>query len=450
MTTSSKYILDTSREFALYSAMHRAIPFASDGLKDSQRIALWVAKNKDVVKVSALNGAMAESNLYVHGDASGTISLLAAPFLNNVPFFEGHGAFGTRSDTYPNSAPRYVSVKRSKAAEAFLYNDPDILEMVENYDGSNVMPSTFLPIIPTTLLNGISGTAVGWSTDILPHSLSDLIKATIEALDRKPLTKLKPTYSYTKCAIKALEENVWQISGAVEFVDSSTIRVVELPPELPLEKFREKLDILEENRKIQGYTDNSSKEINVLVKFKRGSVQKEFVDSYLDILKLRARKTERIVVIDFNMTGIHQYPNPESFVEAFVEWRFGHYVRRYENLLKVESKDLIFWKGVKACFDYGLLESLTAAGQPIANKKAVVAQIVRVTEMDKLALEDDHIDRIASFPTYRWTKEEYDDVIKKIAELEKNILYYKDLLANPVKIRGIFKSEVKALEKLKV
>ncbi len=445
MEKTSTYILNTSRDYALYVASHRAIPSAADGLKDSQRIALWLMRNRaDKIKVSALNGDMSGSNLYVHGDAAGTISLLAAPYLNNVTFLEPHGAFGTRVDPYSIGAPRYVSVKKSKAAEALLYRDMDVIELMENYDGSNMQPVTFLPIIPTVLLNGISGIAVGWSTDILPHSLPDLVRATIQAIEQKPITKIKPNYSYTKCSYKELGPNVWEISGCVEFVDSSSVRVTELPPELPLEKFRERLDALEEEGKIKDYSDNSSENIDVLVKFSRGTVKKENIDSYIDTLKLRARKTERIVVIDFNGKRIKQYTSPEELVLAFVDWRFGHYIRRYENMLKNDSYELIFWKGVKACFDDEMVKDLTS----LKNKKEVVARIDKAGGVYGLKLDTAHLDKIATFPTYRWTLDEYQDVLKKIAELEDNVKTYKDLLSHPDKIRTIFKTEVKALEKL--
>jgi DNA gyrase/topoisomerase IV subunit A len=79
---SSEYILDISRDYSLYVCSSRAIPSIADGLKDAQRKAMWLLRNKnEKIKTISLSGELISSNLYLHGDASasGAISLLAAP-----------------------------------------------------------------------------------------------------------------------------------------------------------------------------------------------------------------------------------------------------------------------------------------------------------------------------------------------------------------------------------
>jgi hypothetical protein len=88
-------------------------------------------------------------------------------------------------------------VKRSKAAEAFLYTDLPNVPLVKNYDGSNMQPEHFLPLIPTVLLNGIVGVAVGFSTAILPRALKDVVKATQDVLEGREPKFLMPTW--TQC-----------------------------------------------------------------------------------------------------------------------------------------------------------------------------------------------------------------------------------------------------------
>jgi len=149
--SSSEYIRRTSREYGLYTLDHRAIPALTDGLKSSQRIALWLLRNRpEKIKTIALAGQMIASELYLHGDvsAANTISMLAGPYCNNRPLVNGVGAFGTRANPTSFAAPRYTSVKRSNIATNILYTDLDIVPMVENHDGSNQMPGTFLPLLP--------------------------------------------------------------------------------------------------------------------------------------------------------------------------------------------------------------------------------------------------------------------------------------------------------------
>ena len=196
--SSSQYILDTSREYSIYVCSDRAIPYATDGLKDVQRKALWLMRNKgDKIKTVSLAGEMISSELYVHGDASAgeAVSMLAAPYLNNIPLIEGIGAFGTRVAPKDGiGAPRYTYVKKSKITQELVYADLDIVSLKENYSGQ-LEPKTFLPLIPLLLLNGVSGIAVGWSTDILPRKPSDIIDACISALDGKEIPEIQPYFT---------------------------------------------------------------------------------------------------------------------------------------------------------------------------------------------------------------------------------------------------------------
>ena len=181
MTDTTTFIKDSSREYSIYVCQSRGIPSISDGLKDAQRKALDVIKPiGDKIKTISLAGLMISSNRYLHGDAAAcdTISLMAAPYCNNVPLLSGIGAFGTRVGPDDWGAPRYTYVKKNSFTESLVFQDYDIVPMKENYDGSVLEPRHFLPLIPLVLLNGVSGIAVGWSTEILPHSLSGLIDAT--------------------------------------------------------------------------------------------------------------------------------------------------------------------------------------------------------------------------------------------------------------------------------
>lgn len=441
---SSDYILESSREYAIYVCDQRAIPLVSDGLKSGQRKALWIIRNKnDKIKTISLSGEMISSGLYVHGDQSAaqTISMMAGPFCNNLPFLNGIGSFGTKVNPQAFGAPRYTYVKKNKAAEEILFKDLDIVPMKENYDGSVLEPVSFLPIIPTILLNGISGIAVGWSTEILPYDLKDIIKATTEAIKGKNITKLIPSYSYLDIKGKNIEGNSWEFIGKFIRKDTSTLVITALPPDLSLEKFKERLDTLEENDVINDYTDNSSENIEIEIKLKRGSLVKITDEQIIEMFKLRTRKTERIITIDFSGNSIKQYNSPEELIIAFVNWRFGYYIKRYEKLLNDSKNELIYWVGLKKCFEKNLPNKILKA----SNKAEVLKIIFNIDN----ALTDAYQEKIASLPTYRWNAEYYQEVLKKIEEIENNIKNYEDLLSNPHKIKDIFCSEVNNLLKIK-
>lgn len=444
-SSTTNFIKDTSRDYSIYVCQSRGIPCVSDGLKDAQRKALFVMKSQnEKIKTISLAGKLISENIYLHGDAAAcdTISLMAAPYCNNIPLLNGVGAFGTRVGPNDWGAPRYTYVKKSTFTDTLIYQDYDIIPLKENYDGSVMEPKHFLPLIPLVLLNGISGIAVGWSTEILPRSLEDLIDATLAAIDeKKKLPSLLPKYEYLRTQVKSLGDNQFEFTGKVE-IDGSSVIVTELPPDLSLEKFKARLNKMEDEEQIQTYIDRSTKEIHVEVRFKRGSINDWTVENAIDFLKLKSKNTERLVVLDYDGNNIKQYESAQELVRNFVEWRLGFYTVRYKKMISDSTYQLNWNLALKACYDQGLPAFLPKA----KNKNEILEKIKTITQ--KITIDDDQKDRISSLPSYRWAKDAYDDVVNKIAELKTTIAEYNKILSDPLKLRSIYRQEVAALKKL--
>ena len=448
--TPSNFILRDSREYAIYVCSTRAIPFVPDGLKNGQRIALWLLRNRaEKLKTFALSGQMGFERLYVHGEvsANNAINLLAAPYKNNVPLIEGLGQFGSRTAPVDGiGAPRYTDVRRSKAAEAFLYRDLDLVPLEDNYDGSNKQPVHLLPIIPTVLLNGVSGVAVGWSTEILPRSLKSLIAATQEALAGKDVKQLVPHFERYDLGVKSTGTNQWEFTGKVTILDTSTVQITELPPGEKIENFRSKLIKMEEADTIAGFTDRSTDCIDITVKFKRGAIKAWTVDQAVKFFKLHEKVTERIVVIDWNRDGIKTYKTAEELVVDFVAWRLNWYTKRFEKKVKDTSYELTYWLALEALFKAGFTKRLGT----FADRSAVEADVTGVVTKAKIKLDDAQLDRVVNLPTYRWTKEFEAKIGEKIAELKANIFEYEAILASPSKLKDVYNGELEELKKLKL
>lgn len=446
--TSSNYIKDTSREYSIYVCENRAIPKVTDGLKDAQRKALWLIRNKaEKIKTVSLAGEMISSGLYLHGDASaaGAISMLAAPFVNNVPLLQGIGTFGTRTSPVEGiGAPRYTYVKRDAILSNIMLTDLDIVPLKDNYDGSTKEPLHFLPLLPTVLLNGVSGIAVGWSTEILRRKFSDLVEACVDSLDGKAIKQLVPHYERYSVKVDHLEGNSWEMSGRASIEDTSTIHVTELPPDLTLGKFKERLNTLEDDGKINSYVDRSTKTIDITIKMARGSVAGWDEAKAIDFLKLKQKKSERIVVVDWNSQSIRQYDSAEEVVKEFVKWRLGWYAVRYEYMKAEDEYALNFLYAIKACFDAKLPSKLSG----FKNREELDEAVRKITA--KLPLDKSQHDRIVSLPTYRWTADVYAENNTKITDLEDRIKQYEATLNDPKKLKKIYRDELVALGKLKL
>jgi DNA gyrase/topoisomerase IV subunit A len=451
MTETSDYLLDSSREYAIYVCNHRAIPSVSDGLKNGQRMALWVLRNRaEKMKTFALTGMLGAEKLFVHGEAScnNAISLLAAPYRNNHCLIEGLGQFGSRiaPDGDGIGAPRYTEVRRSAAAQAFLYHDLDLVPLIDNYDGSNKQPEHFLPIIPVVLLNGVSGVAVGWSTDILPRSLKSIVEATKAALMGTPLPALVPYYAKYNITVKSTgKPNQWEYSGRATILDSSTIKITEIPPGMPIENFRKHLIEMEDNDEIMGFSDRSTEFIDITVKMKRGSVKDWTEQKAIDFFKIKEKTTERIVVIDWSGNSIRTYSSPEELVVDFVKWRLGWYTTRFKKLVRDNSYELQYWYALRALFVKNFVSLLGT----FANKNAVEIAVKEITNADNITIDVSQLEKIVNLPTYRWANDFALEIDKKIAELETNIANYKDTLASPEKLRQVYYDEIDALKGVK-
>lgn len=461
---STQFIKDTSREYSIYVCQNRGIPSIADGLKDAQRKILNVIKPvNEKIKTISLTGMLISSNTYNHGDAaaSDAISMMAAPYCNNLPLLSGVGSFGTRIGPTDWGAPRYTYVKKSTYTESLIYTDHDIVPLKENYDGSVLEPVHFLPLIPMVLLNGISGIAVGWSTDILPRSFNSLIDATLAAIDNKPIPDLMPSYDYLDIDVKRLAPNSYEFSGKVT-IDNYIVTVTELPPDLSLEKFKTRLNKLEDEDLIQTYTDRSSDTINIEIRFKRGAINgspstttivdgKKVVtpakepwttDDVIDFLKLRSKNSERIVVLDWNGDTIKQYDDPSQLVKDFVEWRLGFYTKRYQKLISDTTVQLNWNEALKACYDANLPAFLPKA----TNKAELVEKISKI--VSKISIDASQIDRISSLPSYRWAKDSYVAICQTIQELTNTIAEYNRILNSPSELKSVYRKEVIALKKL--
>ncbi len=151
----------------------RSIADLHDGLKPVQRKILYTlmkGANKEI-KVAQLNGKVALDTHYHHGEMNigNAIVNMAQDFVgsNNLPYLEPIGQFGTRHKGGADHAShRYIFTKmQSWVKYAFPEADLPVLTY-NNSDGHIVEPHHFVPIIPTILINGVSGIGCGWATDI--------------------------------------------------------------------------------------------------------------------------------------------------------------------------------------------------------------------------------------------------------------------------------------------
>lgn len=174
---------DYTSSYAKYVATSRAVPSLVDGLKPVARRCVNSANDlklyhdKKFLKVSKLEGQVM-GDYHPHGGASMTI--LAQPFKTRYPLFEGQGNWGSPDEPNSVAASRYIETRLTKFCEDFYLSSADYADKQDNYDGRLKEIVRYYPPIPGVLLTGSSGIAVGLSTNIPPHRISDICKSMLD------------------------------------------------------------------------------------------------------------------------------------------------------------------------------------------------------------------------------------------------------------------------------
>jgi len=171
-------------EYASYVIKDRAIPDVDDGLKPVQRRILWALYEKDNGTFHKVANVIGDTMKYhPHGDAS--IGDALVNLANKECFIDKQGSFGDIILGTPAAAPRYIECRLSKLGKEVLFNN-DITTFVDSYDSRNREPVCLPSKIPTLLLMGTNGLAVGTRTMIFPHNFNELLQAQISILKGEP------------------------------------------------------------------------------------------------------------------------------------------------------------------------------------------------------------------------------------------------------------------------
>ena len=225
------------RHFSIYDCA-RSIPNGVDGLKTSQRKILFAAFKRKLtseIKVAQFSGYVSEHSAYHHGEASlnGAIVNMAQNYVgsNNINVLEPNGQFGTRLNGGDDSASeRYIFTQLNPITRKIFPEADDAVLTYLDDDGTLVEPEYYVPIIPTALVNGISGIGTGFSCSIPSYDPKQLI-AYLRAKLTGAATAVKfvPYYEGFKGAITPMDEHKFLVKGAYEVVGADKIRITELP-----------------------------------------------------------------------------------------------------------------------------------------------------------------------------------------------------------------------------
>lgn len=182
-------------DYAMSVIVSRALPDVRDGLKPVHRRILYsmyeehLTVDKPFFKSATTVGNVI-GRYHPHGDASvyDAMVRLAQDFSMRYPLIDGHGNFGS-VDGDPPAAYRYTEARMSKLANVLLENiEKDTVDFAPNFDEKRVEPLVLPTRVPTLLINGSSGIAVGMATNIPPHNLTEVLDGAMAQIDNPDIT----------------------------------------------------------------------------------------------------------------------------------------------------------------------------------------------------------------------------------------------------------------------
>ena len=177
-------------DYSMSVIVGRALPDARDGLKPVHRRILYsmfengITQDKPYKKCARVVGDFL-GKYHPHGDASVYDALvrLAQDFTVRYPFIDGHGNFGS-VDGDSAAAMRYTESRLAKISLSMMTDiNKDTVDFMPNYDESETEPVVLPSRIPSLLVNGSSGIAVGMATNIPPHNLGEIVDGTIALME---------------------------------------------------------------------------------------------------------------------------------------------------------------------------------------------------------------------------------------------------------------------------
>jgi len=181
--------------YAMSVIVSRALPDVRDGLKPVHRRILYamdemgLRHDRPYKKVGRVVGDVL-GKYHPHGDASiyDALVRLAQDFSMRYPVVDGQGNFGS-IDGDPPAAMRYTEIRMQRLAHEMLEDlDKETVDFVPNYDESMTEPAVLPAKIPSLLINGSSGIAVGMATNIPPHNLAEVAEACEALIESRNLS----------------------------------------------------------------------------------------------------------------------------------------------------------------------------------------------------------------------------------------------------------------------
>ena len=451
-------------DYSMSVIVSRALPDVRDGLKPVHRRVLYgmydlgVFSNKKHLKSARIVGDVL-GKYHPHGDRSvyDAMVRMAQPWSLRYPMVDGQGNFGSM-DGDPPAAMRYTEARLKKISDEILSDlDKETVDFQNNFDDTTKEPTVLPTRIPTLLVNGSSGIAVGMATNMAPHNLSESIDVICAYIDNRDITideLMKhiiapdfPTggiiygYDGVRDAFHTGRGRV-VLRGKVKFEEignRNAIVVTEVPYQVNKADMIERTAELVKEDKIPGIyeiRDESDREgLRVVYELKNDAIPNVVLNL---LYKYTALQTSFSINNIALVCGRPQQLNLKDIIYNFVEHRHDVVTRRTEYELKKAKERAHILEGyMRVIATQDTLDKaitiIRHSANPQAAKEGLIAEF-ELSEIQAQAILDLRLARLTGMELDK-IRDEYEEIMKVIADLE-------DILSNEGRRFEIIKNEL--------
>ena len=448
-------------DYSMSVIVSRALPDVRDGLKPVHRRVLFgmhelgVASNKPHKKSARIVGEVL-GKFHPHGDSSvyDAMVRMAQEWSMRYLLVDGQGNFGS-VDGDGAAAMRYTEVRMRKIAEEMLMDiEKETVDFQPNFDDTLQEPKVLPTRIPTLLVNGASGIAVGMATNMAPHNLSEVVDGTLAYIDNNdieidelmqhikapdfPTGAIIYGYEGVKEAYKTGRGRIiMRAKAIIEEVDGrECIVVTEIPYQVNKADMIKKTADLINDRKIDGIStirDESDRHgMRIVYVLKRDAVANVVLNTLYKFTQLQSSFSINNIAL---VNGRPEQLNLKDLILHFVEHRHDVVTRRAEYELK------------KAQERAHILEGLIIASDNIDEVIAIIrssknADEARTRLIERFSLSDLQARAIVEMRLRQLTGLEQEKLRAEYEEIMKLITYLNELLASKEMRMNLIKEEL--------
>jgi len=448
-------------DYAMSVIIGRALPDARDGLKPVHRRVLYAMNelgntyNKPYKKSARIVGDVI-GKYHPHGESAvyDTIVRLVQDFSIRYPLIDGQGNFGSVDGDNP-AAMRYTEVRMSRLSDEMLADiDKETVDIGPNYDESLTEPLVLPSKFPNLLVNGSSGIAVGMATNIPPHNLGEIIRATILLIEKPDATLEEimqlvpgpdfPTagFIYGRAGIRAAYQTgrgiiTMRARAAIEKMsrEREAIVVTEIPFQANKARLIERIAELVRDKKLEGISDlrdESDREgMRIVIELKKDEPAQVVLNNLYKMTGMQASFGIILLAIVKNQPRVL---NLAEAIRCFIDHRKDVVRRRtIFELRKAEARAHIL-EGLKRALDIldAIITLIRASKEPATAKEGLVTQF-HFSELQAQAILDMRLQRLTGLEREKIVSE-YEETLKLIARL-------REILASEKVLEGVIIAE---------